>query len=642
MSNYTFTDEYGENFNLDDCYNSYTAGTTTPNIGIQNSTTDIINRYNKLGATSNLKYNKNNNYQYNSNPLNNIFECKLIASGSNYEMTPITNGCLIKVTNSTTLVFKRFVKGITFILAGGGGGGGGTANSGLDFNGGGGGGAGEVLTSTTSQEPIISIAVNIGSGGSGGGFQQSGSAGGDTTIITNGLTYGVKGGGGGGFGKASGNSGGSGGGGGSWSNTRTNGGAAVNYSNISGTPTGSVNTGGRGEKQDNDTGGGGGGGGAGEVGTSGVGTSNTPYKGGNGITTNNITLGGGGGGGGRGASNGRTPGGQGGNGGGGAGGSFNGVVGILPISGTANTGGGGGGGVNSQNTGDDSGNKQNGASGGSGVCYLLILNSNLINTPLPLFISGCSLWLDANDKSIMSLTSTSVNTWTDKSPNGYIFTAGTNKPTLSENIQNSKSTILFAAASSNYLQGNAASTNFAIGTNSYALFAVFKITSGNGGIYSKSKFSAGSGRILLVRDNGLFNFAFTHTDGGFVQPITSPVTTNTYQLLSITINRKTENKDTSYVNGTLLNSYTYPSGDATNYTPTTNVMLIGAYNDEAGTGIRPGYYLEGNIAEIISYTNPYDMSTTIRQVIEGYLAWKWGVTLVDTQHPYRNNAPPSF
>ena len=71
-------------------------------------------------------------------------------------------------------------------------------------------------------------------------------------------------------------------------------------------------------------------------------------------------------------------------------------------------------------------------------------------------------------------------------------------------------------------------------------------------------------------------------------------------------------------------------------------MIIGGYNNNTG-GIsppQPGYYLDGNIAEILSYTNNFDMTTSIQNQIEGYLAWKWGFqTSLPANHPYRN-APP--
>ena len=254
--------------------------------------------------------------------------------------------------------------------------------------------------------------------------------------------------------------------------------------------------------------------------------------------------------------------------------------------------------------------------------------------PIPLTITGCSLWMDASDTSKMTLTSSSVNTWTDKSTNGYVFTSGANKPTLTS--LNGRSTILFNSANLNYLQGDTASTSFSIGTKAYSLFLVFKRSS-NSAIYNKSLYGAATNRIMCVFDATGQNCGFQHADGSIIPNIANNLTT--YQIISLTINRN-EGKDTSYVNGTSFASKTYASDIGTNYAATAYYMYIGAYNNSAGTGIQAGYYLSGEIAEIISYTTTLDMPNSTRQVIEGYLAWKWGIqNVLPASHPYYKDGP---
>jgi hypothetical protein len=255
--------------------------------------------------------------------------------------------------------------------------------------------------------------------------------------------------------------------------------------------------------------------------------------------------------------------------------------------------------------------------------------------PIPLTITGCSLWMDASDTSKMTLiNTTSVNTWTDKSTNEYLFTSGTNKPTLTS--QNGRSTILFNSANLNYLQGNPASTSFSIGTKAYSLFVVFK-RSGNGAIYNKSLYGATNNRIICVFDAAGQNCGFQHANGIIISNTVNNL--SSYQIISLTINRN-EGKDTSYVNGAYFNSATYTSDIGTNYTATGYYMYIGAYNNNLGSGIQSGYYLNGEIAEIISYTTTSDMPNSTRQVIEGYLAWKWGVqSVLPISHPYYKDGP---
>jgi hypothetical protein len=46
----------------------------------------------------------------------------------------------------------------------------------------------------------------------------------------------------------------------------------------------------------------------------------------------------------------------------------------------------------------------------------------------------------------------------------------------------------------------------------------------------------------------------------------------------------------------------------------------------------------GDLAEVITFST--DLTTTNRQKVEGYLAWKWGLqSTLPSNHPYRNTAP---
>jgi hypothetical protein len=47
---------------------------------------------------------------------------------------------------------------------------------------------------------------------------------------------------------------------------------------------------------------------------------------------------------------------------------------------------------------------------------------------------------------------------------------------------------------------------------------------------------------------------------------------------------------------------------------------------------------DGTVSELISL--PSVISTTDRQLLEGYLAWKWGIEAsLPTGHPFRNTPP---
>ena len=89
--------------------------------------------------------------------------------------------------------------------------------------------------------------------------------------------------------------------------------------------------------------------------------------------------------------------------------------------------------------------------------------------PLPLSISGCSMWLDANDASTLTLVSNKVSKWNDKSPNlFYVYQdTSTSRPTYdTTTLVNGKPTLSF---SSSFLYGNTTANNITVGTDSYSL-----------------------------------------------------------------------------------------------------------------------------------------------------------------------------
>ena len=253
-------------------------------------------------------------------------------------------------------------------------------------------------------------------------------------------------------------------------------------------------------------------------------------------------------------------------------------------------------------------------------------------------ISGCCLWLDASDASKVSLTSSKVSRWTDKSVNGFLFNQNTAgfRPVNNTNTQNGLKTITFSAGGSTYLVGP---TAFSIGTSSFSLFVVCNVTLGGGdscGIFNKSILGAQDGRILMVQDGGNLGIQYTHPGDVFLPTTPNTYPVGNYRILELIVNR-TEGMDYAYQNGSLLTSLAV--SDSTNYTNTTNVMLIGGYPDGNGTLPLAGFYLSGNLAEILAYKGS-DMTTANRQRIEGYLAWKWGIqTYLPTGHPYLGAAP---
>jgi len=98
---------------------------------------------------------------------------------------------------------------------------------------------------------------------------------------------------------------------------------------------------------------------------------------------------------------------------------------------------------------------------------------------------------------------------------------------------------------------------------------------------------------------------------------------------------------TGYVNGTFTSSANYKY-----VTYNSPFQFFATNQSQAGSGY---FYLTdlaygrgwiGYYNEILLYGGP--MNTATRQVLEGYLAWKWGRQAdLPSDHPYKNAAPTS-
>lgn len=279
---------------------------------------------------------------------------------------------------------------------------------------------------------------------------------------------------------------------------------------------------------------------------------------------------------------------------------------------------------------------------------LILNNGSDINTLfngrsyIPLDITGCCIWLDAADiTTITKDVNNRVSAWADKSTSAYSFIQSTlsNKPTYSINTQNGNATIAFLSSSSQYL---VCQSPLAIGTSSFSLFAVGRYSDATTTMtmFAKSLFGVANGRFFINRDSpGTVNIAFLHPNNVRLAGTTDNYTSGAYRICELIVNR-TNSEDYAFQNGSQLGN-TLSVSDTTNYPDSGYYMLVGAYNNGSGTTPpQAGYYLNGNMCEIIAYKTTDGMTVANRQKIEGYLAWKWGIqTTLPSDHPFRSVPP---
>ncbi len=253
------------------------------------------------------------------------------------------------------------------------------------------------------------------------------------------------------------------------------------------------------------------------------------------------------------------------------------------------------------------------------------MSTSLKGAPLfdPRSISGLTLWLDSTDRSKMTLSGSSITSITDKSSSAYRFTASATAPTISGTAYNGFYPILFSGSS--FLLNS----SFSYTLNNRSAFIVCAETVGG-------------------NNNGYLSFAISGTDysqtnaivyesgykpyGQYFQLVAAGLTVSP----TGTINAPTpfavygdtfgSGAETLYSNGTVIKT----SSTATTYTDSTGLylgarMLAGSV----------GNYLTGVIAEVILFSRA--LTTSERQQIEGYLAWKWGLSSsLPSNHPFRD------
>lgn len=230
----------------------------------------------------------------------------------------------------------------------------------------------------------------------------------------------------------------------------------------------------------------------------------------------------------------------------------------------------------------------------------------------PTSITGCRLWLDAQDNSVISLTSGYVSSVTDKALSTSFTSVGptpANLTVASASI-NSFQSFYFNNSAGNYvgLSGNLAQL-----TTGTAIFVMKYISSQNGpwrGIFGWNDTSAVQSISFGTNLNG------TGVAGPYVQNIgyngsaTATLTNNGLYIVTFTFTGTTTgvgyNGQISLTAGT-VSSY---SGSATS---------IGICNETNRTQMTAVY-----LGELIIYNTV--LGTTDRQNVEAYLAQKWGLT----------------
>jgi hypothetical protein len=235
----------------------------------------------------------------------------------------------------------------------------------------------------------------------------------------------------------------------------------------------------------------------------------------------------------------------------------------------------------------------------------------------PTDIQNCVLWLDANDPS--SVQGNPATQWTDKSLGGNSAIATTG-PTYT---RDSRGRLCMSFTGTQWLESPAT-----VSATTHSLIAVYAPTYINGlngsdiigGNSSLFRFQTGASYIVFpyyssIPHGYITSFGLGVGDSTLVENSVA----GTASIINANIAPTSQN---IYKNGTQQSSAgtTLTSG-------TSAALTIGRYT--------PGLneYYQGYIYEMIIYSA--SLTTTQRQIIEGYLGWKWGLQAsLDINHPY--------
>ena len=259
----------------------------------------------------------------------------------------------------------------------------------------------------------------------------------------------------------------------------------------------------------------------------------------------------------------------------------------------------------------------------------------------PVDISGCILWLDAQDYSTFTFSSGSnISNWKDKSGMSNDVTRVTATPPTYSSTSNA---VVFNAYNTTGM-GGSFSTQYA---SNASVFVVGSYTSNTGSTGYPRMMALGTltnntnyvGQLNIIIQSTVpylssYGAVSGATAAGFNVLTAIPTSFSTNFLYSsVSSMAGTSLTVNTFLNG---NTSTYSSGSGTAtvdgiyYSNVYNLYSIGNYVQLTASS---GDSFNGNIYEVIVYSNT--LSTSDRRQIEGYLAWKWGLCgSLPSAHPF--------
>jgi hypothetical protein len=148
---------------------------------------------------------------------------------------------------------------------------------------------------------------------------------------------------------------------------------------------------------------------------------------------------------------------------------------------------------------------------------------------------------------------------------------------------------------------------------------------------------AGVRLSTVLQAAGTLNIAARRLDAEAASVVSTPPTyTNGTNVIQVGVARYSAGALDLFVNGVAGGTGSFPSSGNSSDTNSAT-LIIGGTSTDGGVSLNANQML-GFVGEVV-YTNTA-LSTTDRERLEGYFAWKWGLEAsLPAGHPFRNTPP---
>ena len=276
---------------------------------------------------------------------------------------------------------------------------------------------------------------------------------------------------------------------------------------------------------------------------------------------------------------------------------------------------------------------------GFGFGFPRMLRTGAAWTPAALG-PALALWLDADDASTITLNGSTVSQWNDKSGNSRNVSQATaaNQPTLTASGLNGKPVLTFDGADWLFNANPGALIRNVAGGTVAAVMNYTDAVSQRIPIAAMNGTGAGVRLATVLQAAGTLNLASRRLDADASPSSVAspPAYTNGTSIIQVGVARYSAGALDQFVNGSAAGTGTFPSSGNSSDTDSATLVIGGTSTDD-GVTLNANQML-GFVGEVV-YTNTA-LSTTDRERLEGYFAWKWGIEAsLPAGHPFRNIPP---